>query len=93
MSNQTNKLSNAAIWSHVLSTGGGFMLIQATVSSYFSIFMTDTFGVPAGAASIIMFIATLWDAINDPIMGGICDRTRSRWGRYRPYMIFCPSFL
>lgn len=93
MSNQTNKLSNAAIWSHALSTGGGFMLIQATVSSYFSIFMTDTFGVPAGAASIIMFIATLWDAINDPIMGGICDRTRSRWGRYRPYMIFCPIFL
>lgn len=80
----------AAIWSHALSTGGGAMLIQATVASYFSVFMTDTFGVPAGAASIIMFIATLWDAINDPIMGAICDRTKSRWGRYRPYILFCP---
>ncbi len=83
-------LSRVAIWSHAFATGGGGMLIQATVASYFSIFMTDTFGVPAGAASIIMFIATLWDAINDPIMGGICDRTKSRWGRYRPYLLFCP---
>lgn len=92
MSAQIKKgaISKVAVWSHALSTGGGAMLIQATVASYFSIFMTDTFGVPAGAASIIMFIATLWDAINDPIMGAICDRTKSRWGRYRPYILFCP---
>lgn len=92
MSAQIKKgaLSKVAIWSHALATGGGAMLIQATVASYFAVFMTDTFGVPAGAASVIMFIATLWDAINDPIMGGICDRTKSRWGRYRPYILFCP---
>ena len=56
---------------YALSQGGGFMLIQATVASYFSNFMTDTVMIPAAAASVIMLIATLWDAINDPIMGGI----------------------
>ncbi|MFV0465776.1 MAG: MFS transporter [Lachnospiraceae bacterium] len=69
------------------------MLIQATIASYFALFMTDTFMVPAAAASVIMFFATLWDAINDPIMGGICDRTRSKWGRYRPYLLFIPILL
>lgn len=93
MSNKEKTLSKTSIWSYALSTGGGFMLIQATIASYFAIYMTDTFGVPAGAASVIMFIATLWDAINDPIMGGVCDRTKSRWGRYRPYLLFVPVML
>lgn len=93
MTKEEKTLSKKSIWSYAMSTGGGFMLIQATIASYFAIFMTDTFGIPAGAASVIMFIATLWDAINDPIMGGICDRTQSRWGRYRPYLLFVPVLL
>ena len=55
--------------------------------------MTDTLKIPAAAASAIMFVATLWDAINDPMMGVIADRTKSRWGRYRPYFIFAPVLL
>ncbi|WP_304176188.1 MFS transporter [Pseudobutyrivibrio ruminis] len=78
---------------YALSQGGGFMLIQATVASYFSNFMTDTVMIPAAAASIIMFIATLWDAINDPIMGGICDRTKTKHGSYRPYLLWVPIVL
>ncbi len=88
-----NKLSNKTIFSYALSQGGGFMLIQATIASYFAVFMTDVFLVPAAAASIIMFVATLWDAINDPIMGAICDRTNSKWGRYRPYLLVVPVLL
>ena len=87
------KSNNSFIWSHALATGGGFMLIQATVASYFSLFMTDVFGVPAAALSVIVFIATCWDAINDPIMGAIADRTHTRWGRYRPYFILFPALL
>lgn len=78
---------------HGLSNGGGFMLIQATVASYISVFMTDTVGIAAGTASIIMLIATLWDAVNDPLMGGMCDRTKTKWGRYRPYILIVPFIL
>lgn len=73
--------------------GGGMMLISATVATYFSIFMTDTFGIPAAAASVIMFVATLWDAINDPMMGMIADRTHNRFGRYRSYYLWVPTVL
>lgn len=76
--------------SYALSYNGGAMLVSATIASYFSVFMTDTMAIPAAAASVLMFIATLWDAVNDPIMGTVCDRTRSRWGRYRPYFIIFP---
>ena len=88
-SGYTNKTALA----YALSQGGGFMLIQATVASYFSNFMTDTVMIPAAAASVIMFIATLWDAINDPIMGGICDRTKTKYGSFRPYLLWVPVVL
>ncbi len=87
------KVSKGFMWSHALSMGGGFMLIQATVASYISVFITDTFGVPAGAASLIMLIATFWDAVNDPIMGTLADRTNTKFGRYRPYFLFFPVLM
>ena len=78
-------------WAYALSQGGGFMLIQATVASFISVYMTDTVMIPAAAGSVIMFVATLWDAINDPMMGGICDRTKTRFGSYRPYLLWVPA--
>lgn len=69
------------------------MLISATVASYFAVFMTDTVGIPAAAASVIMLVASLWDAINDPIMGTIADRTNTKWGRYRPYFTIFPVLM
>ena len=74
-----DKVSKAFMWSHATSINGGFMMIAATLGSYFSVYMTDTIGIPAATASAIMFIATLWDAINDPIMGTIADRTHTKW--------------
>ena len=69
------------------------MLIAAVLASYLSVYMTDTLMIPAATASLIMFISTLWDAINDPMMGVIADRTHTRWGRYRPYMFAAPILL
>ncbi|MCD8023587.1 MAG: MFS transporter [Lachnospiraceae bacterium] len=91
--NKSEKPSLAFSVSWALSYQGGAMLIAATISSYFSVYLTDTLLIPAGAASIMLFIATLWDAINDPIMGTIADRTKSRWGRYRPYFLFAPPLF
>lgn len=85
--------SNAFAWFHATSVNGGAMMIAAVIASYFSVYMTDTLGISAAAASMVMFIATLWDAINDPMMGVIADRTKSRWGRYRPYFVAAPILL
>lgn len=86
-------VSSAFKWFHATSVNGGAMIIAAVIASYFSVFMTDTMKLPAALASLVMFIASLWDAINDPIMGVLADRTKSRWGRYRPYFIFAPILL
>lgn len=88
-----DEVGTAFKWFHATSVNGGAMLMAAVIASYFSVYMTDTLKIPAAAASAIMFVATLWDAINDPIMGVIADRTKSRWGRYRPYFIFAPILL
>lgn len=86
-------VSTAFNWFHATSVNGGAMIIAAVISSFFSVYMTDTIGLPAASASLIMFIATFWDACNDPMMGVIADRTKSRWGRYRPYFIAAPILL
>ena len=82
------KVSNLFAWSHATSVSGTAMLIAAIIGSYFSVYMTDTMMIPAAAASMIMFVATLWDAINDPMMGVLADRTQSRWGRFRPWQLW-----
>lgn len=81
-------MSERISWALGQATGRQF--ITALVSTYILIFMTDVFGVPAAAAGVIMTAATVWDAINDPIMGGLADRTKSRWGTYRPYLLLIP---
>ena len=58
------------------------------VMSFIPIFYTDVFGIPAAALSVMFLVTRLWDAVNDPIMGMIADRTNTRWGKYRPYMIW-----
>jgi len=58
------------------------------VGFWILIFYTDTFGISAAAAGTIMFIARLWDMISDPLMGVISDRTRTKWGKFRPYILW-----
>lgn len=87
---ENGKLKRSTAISYALAAGTGSQFIGALVGTYISVFLTDTFGVPAAAVGIIMVIATIWDAINDPMMGSIADHTKSRWGRYRPYLLFIP---
>lgn len=58
------------------------------VSNFLMIFYTDVFGISMAAVSALMLFSRFWDAINDPIVGGLTDKTRSRWGRYRPWLLF-----
>lgn len=57
---------------------------------YLSLFFTKVFGIPAPAVATMIIALGIWDTINDPIMGGIIDRTRTRYGKLRPYLIFVP---
>lgn len=58
------------------------------VSNFLMIFYTDVFGISMTAVSALMLFSRFWDAINDPIVGGLTDKTKSRWGRYRPWLLF-----
>jgi GPH family glycoside/pentoside/hexuronide:cation symporter len=58
------------------------------VGFWILIFYTDTFGISAAAAGTIMLIARFWDMASDPIMGVIADRTNTKWGKFRPYILW-----
>ena len=62
-------------------------LIFSTFNMFLLFFYTDVVGLSAGAIFWVFLIAKLWDMVNDPIMGAIADRTHTRWGRYRPYIL------
>ncbi|MGK7942635.1 MAG: MFS transporter [Crocosphaera sp.] len=55
---------------------------------FFLFFLTNIAGLNPGVAGVILMIGKTWDAINDPLIGWLSDRTRSRWGRRYPWMIF-----
>lgn len=63
------------------------------VGSYLTIYYTDIVGLAPAIVSVIMMGARIWDAINDPMMGAIAERTRSKFGRFRPYIAFGCPFL
>lgn len=65
-----------------------YSLTNTILAVYFAIFLTDVVGLPASLAAAAIFIGRSWDYINDPLVGYLSDRTRTRWGRRRPYLLF-----
>lgn len=66
----------------------GIFIIWMTTAVALMNFYTEVLGLSAQAAGAIFFIASIWDAVTDPAMGFINDRVRSRYGRYRPWILF-----
>lgn len=68
--------------------GGGYI-----ISMYFTVFLTNVVGMDLQHATFIIMLATIWDGINDPLMGIITDRTRSKYGRHRRYLLWSIPIL
>ena len=73
----------------------GYGLGDTASNLYFQMFVnfllffyTDIFGIPAAAAGTMLMVSRFWDAANDPIMGIIADRTNTKWGKFRPYLVW-----
>jgi GPH family glycoside/pentoside/hexuronide:cation symporter len=63
-------------------------IFWALFSMFLLFFYTDVFGITAAAAGTMFLVTRLWDALNDPLMGMIGDRTKTKWGKFRPYLLF-----
>ena len=63
------------------------------IGSYLSVFYTDVVGMAPAIASAIMLIAKIWDGVNDPMFGAIAERTNTKRGRFRPYILFGAPIL
>lgn len=71
----------------VYTTGiAGQNILYNFMSMYIMFFFTDLLGISSAAATAIVVVASLWDAINDPFMGLLTDKTRTRFGKFRPYL-------
>ena len=66
----------------------GFSLTTTIIGAYFLFFLTDVVGIAPAVAGIAILVGRTWDYLNDPLIGHISDRTRSRWGRRRPFLLF-----
>lgn len=66
----------------------GINLYFMSTLSFLLYFYTDFYGISAAVAAGIFFVARIVDAVTDPFMGYLADHTRSKWGRFRPYLAF-----
>lgn len=70
-------------FANIFLGGAGYI-----ISMYFSVFLTDVVNISLSQAGIVVMIATIWDAVTDPMMGIITDRTRSKLGKHRRYLLW-----
>ena len=82
----TMKLSNSSKFAFGIGALGKD-LCYAIVSTYLMIYFTDTVGLLPLFVGNLFLVARVWDAVNDPMMGFVVDNTRSRWGKFRPWIL------
>lgn len=69
---------------------GGQCMSYTFLSSYLTYFFVNVFNIEPGAVATMIFVLGIWDTINDPIMGSFIDKTRTRYGKLRPYLFLVP---
>ncbi|MBO6239409.1 MAG: MFS transporter [Butyrivibrio sp.] len=83
---EKTKLSGAAKASYGLGAVGKDMVYMLS-ASYVLYYFQDILGVSAAAMGVILMVARVFDAFNDPIMGAIVAKTKTRWGKFRPWLL------
>ncbi len=86
-----NNISEKATLSQKIGYGLGDMsssMFWKIFTAYLPFFYSTVFGLKLIDATILMLVTRIWDAVSDPLMGIIADRTSTRWGKYRPYLIW-----
>lgn len=68
-------------------------MVYAIMSSYISDFYISVLKLTPLFVLLLMLLARVWDAINDPMMGTFVDRTNTKWGKCRPYLLFSPAVI
>ncbi len=87
MHSETQKLSIREKVGYSLGDSAANFIFQ-TVIMFLMFFYTDVFGISAAVAGTLFLITRIWDAVNDPMMGAIADRTNTRWGKFRPWVLW-----
>lgn len=87
MTNKTERLSPFTKLAYGVGDFG-FAFADTAIGVLFAIFLTDVVGLRGSLAALAIWIGRSWDYINDPLLGHLVDRTRTRWGRRRPYLLF-----
>jgi glycoside/pentoside/hexuronide:cation symporter, GPH family len=87
MANISEKLSLKEKVGYALGDTASNIYFQ-TFILFLPIFYTDVFGLPAASVGTLFLATRIFDAVNDPFMGTIADRTNTRWGKFRPYILF-----
>jgi Na+/melibiose symporter-like transporter len=87
MQTETQKLSIVEKIGYSLGDSAANFIFQ-TVMMFLLFFYTDVMGISPLIAGIIFLITRIWDAVNDPMMGAIADRTNTRWGKFRPWVLW-----
>lgn len=92
MTTVPNTLTHRELMSY-FGYGVGQCFSFGLVGSFILYFYTDILGISPIAASTIFLIARVWDAVNDPLIAGYMDTLESRFGKFRPYMLFTPFLI
>jgi glycoside/pentoside/hexuronide:cation symporter, GPH family len=87
MNSETEKISMKEKIGFSLGDGAANFIFQTIMILQLS-FYTDTFGLTAGAAATLFLVARLWAAVCDPVFGSLADRTNTRWGKFRPWILW-----
>jgi len=91
MQSSTNLKTYTKLERNMYLTGlFGQNIIFNVAAAFTGYYMQSVLFIPVAITGVVLVIAQVWDAFNDPMMGTIVDRTRSKWGKCRPYLIFVP---
>lgn len=87
---ELEKVPRLALWIKLVYGSGewSYASYGTLRQIFYAIFLTDVVGLDARLASIAALLGTIWDAINDPLVGAISDNLKTRWGRRRPFLLF-----